>query len=84
MLDVDGRQPKSVSHAIRILGSYQAGEKLKLGIMRDKKRVTIDVEIPADYHGRVAPASDFAAPTVPVSSPFPESPRPVVVEVDTS
>ena len=50
-------------HAIRILASYQAGEKLELGIMRDKKKVTIDVEIPADHHGNlqreyeVAPAS---------------------------
>ena len=82
--NIDGREPKDVRHALRILGSYAAGEKLKLGIMRDKKRVTIDVEIPADYHGRVAPASEFAAPTVPVSSPLPESPRPVIVEVDRS
>ena len=36
---------------MRILSSYQSGETLELGIMRDKKKVTIDVEIPADYHG---------------------------------
>lgn len=46
LLDVDGRQPKSVSHAIRILGSYQAGEKLKLRIMRDKREQTLAVEMP--------------------------------------
>ncbi len=50
---IDGREPKDVRHAIRILASYQAGEKLELGIMRDKKKVTIDVEIPADHHGNL-------------------------------
>jgi len=50
---IDGREPKDVRHAMRILNSYQAGEKLKLGIMRDKKKLTLDVEIPADQHGNV-------------------------------
>jgi S1-C subfamily serine protease len=50
---IDGREPKDVRHALRILGSYQSGEKLELGIMRDKKKVKIDVEIPADHHGRL-------------------------------
>ena len=40
---IDGREPKDVRHAMRILSSYQSGEKLELGIMRDKKKVTIDV-----------------------------------------
>ncbi len=48
---IDGREPKDVRHAMRILSSYQSGEKLALGIMRDKKKVTVDVEIPADHHG---------------------------------
>ena len=48
---IDGREPKDVRHALRILSSYQSGEKLELGVMRDKKKVTIDVEIPADHHG---------------------------------
>ncbi|MGI9201833.1 MAG: PDZ domain-containing protein [Woeseiaceae bacterium] len=43
---IDGREPTSVRHALRILGSYQAGESLELEIMRDKKRKTLDVEIP--------------------------------------
>ncbi len=45
---IDGREPKDVRHAMRILSSYQAGESLKLGIMRDKKKRTLDIEIPAD------------------------------------
>ncbi len=48
---IDGREPKDVRHAMRILNSYQAGEALKLGIMRDKKRRTLDIEVPADYRG---------------------------------
>ena len=55
---IDGRAPKDVRHAMRILGSYQAGEKLQLGIMRDKKTLTIDIEIPADQHGSLLPDFD--------------------------
>jgi len=60
---IDGREPTSVRHALRILGSYQAGESLKLEIMRDKKRRTLDVEIPDDLSSGLAPA---ASPLVPV------------------
>lgn len=48
ILSIDGREPSSVNHCMRILGSYQAGEKLVLNIMRDRKRETIDVEVPDD------------------------------------
>ncbi|MEX0708597.1 MAG: PDZ domain-containing protein [Woeseia sp.] len=43
---IDGRTPASVSHAVRILGSYQAGEKLEIDIVRDKRTQTLDIEIP--------------------------------------
>ena len=46
--EIDGRKPTSVNHAIRILGSYQPGEKIELSIMRDKRRRTLDVEMPDD------------------------------------
>jgi len=49
---IDGREPKDARHAMRILSSYQAGEDLKLGIMRDKKKRTLDIAIPADYRGK--------------------------------
>ncbi|MBT8103987.1 MAG: PDZ domain-containing protein [Gammaproteobacteria bacterium] len=48
---IDGREPRDARHAMRILSSYQSGEKLKLGIMRDKKKRTLEIEIPADHHG---------------------------------
>jgi S1-C subfamily serine protease len=43
---IDGREPASVTHAMRILGSYQSGETLEIEIMRDKKRLTVSVEMP--------------------------------------
>jgi len=46
ILDIDGRKPASPSHAMRILSSYQGGEKIKLGVLRDHKRVTLDTTAP--------------------------------------
>lgn len=48
ILDIDGRVPASPSHAMRILSSYQAGEKLKLNVLRMKKRTAIDVTVPEE------------------------------------
>ena len=45
---IDGREPSSVNHCMRILGSYQPGEKLVLNIMRDKKPLRIEIEVPDD------------------------------------
>jgi S1-C subfamily serine protease len=50
---IDGREPKSVSHAMRILGSYQGGETLEIEIMRDKKRQTLEVEMPDNRQSEV-------------------------------
>jgi hypothetical protein len=46
ILDIDGRTPKSASHALRILGSYQGGETLKLKVLRARKPLTFDVTVP--------------------------------------
>lgn len=54
---IDGREPTDVRHAMRILSSYKSGEKLALEIMRNKKKRTLDIEIPADHRGSLfAPA----------------------------
>lgn len=53
---IDGREPTSVRHALRILGSYQSGETLKLEIMRDKKRRTLEVEVPDGLSSGLMPA----------------------------
>jgi C-terminal processing protease CtpA/Prc len=70
--NIDGREPKDVRHALRILGSYAAGETLKLGIMRDKKKRSIDVEIPADFQGNLQPRPRFAPkPALAPAEPLP-------------
>ncbi len=82
---IDGRKPTSVSHAIRILASYAPGEALKLGIMRDKRRQTLDVEIPDNRSSFVLPPHPPAAP-LPPAAPRPAKPvdgRHVVVSART-
>ncbi len=75
--NIDGREPKDTRHAMRILGSYQSGEKLKLGIMRDKKKRTIEIEIPADHRGSL---TEFDFEVLPASAP-PPAPAPRVVPI---
>jgi membrane-associated protease RseP (regulator of RpoE activity) len=74
---IDGREPTDIRHAMRILNSYESGESLKLGIMRDKKKRTLDVEVPADHHGSLfapLPARPVRAPVAPVvPKPAPDS-----------
>ena len=48
ILDIDGRVPESASHALQILNSYRHGEKLRLHIMRQQKRLELPIEIPPE------------------------------------
>lgn len=52
ILAIDGRVPTSSSHAIRILSSYQAGEKLTMHVMRDRKTLNLEVALPGDARER--------------------------------
>jgi S1-C subfamily serine protease len=56
ILDIDGRVPSGVSHAFQILGSYRPGEAVKLHIMRQQKRMELDVQIPEENRERSARA----------------------------
>lgn len=61
ILDIDGRKPTSPAHALRILGSYQGGENVKLNVQRMKEKVTLAVAIPERVRGedaRVMPDGD--------------------------
>jgi len=62
---IDGREPTSVSHAMRILASYQGGETLELEIMRDRKLEKLSIEVPDNRR------SHFPAPVV---APVPIAP----------
>jgi S1-C subfamily serine protease len=46
ILKIDGREPKTVSQAARILGSYDGGEVAKFEVMRKLKRLTLSWTVP--------------------------------------
>ena len=75
---IDGREPKDVRHAMRILSSYQGGETLQLGIMRNKKKRTLEIEIPVDQRSSVLP--ELRLPAMPARVPVPPpAPLPAAV-----
>jgi predicted metalloprotease with PDZ domain len=48
ILAIDGREPSSGSHATRILGSYQPGEKIRLRLLRQHKTLEVDTTLPEE------------------------------------
>lgn len=80
IVDIDGRVPSSPSHALQILSSYQAGEKLKLNVLRMKKRITFDITIPDDVETGGLERSRFHSGDVLVPAPamMPLPPTPPV------
>lgn len=46
ILSIDGREPTSGSHATRILGSYQPGEKIALRVLRQHKTLEFQSTLP--------------------------------------
>jgi len=74
---IGGREPKSVRHGLQILGSYQAGEKLEIQIMRDKKSKKLNIEMP---DGRSSMLFENLIESVrPVMLPLPaRAPEPVI------
>jgi C-terminal processing protease CtpA/Prc len=87
IIDIDGRVPTNASHALRILSSYQADEKLKVTVLRMRKRTTFDITMPEDVldhrsedrHLRmqrdVLVPAPVPAPPLPVRPPVPPTGR---------
>ncbi len=73
---IDGREPTSVGHAMRILGSYQAGEKLELKIMRDKRGQQLDITMPDDRRSMLAPLPPLPAKPADADIRVIRAPRP--------
>ncbi len=48
ILEIGGREPVGVGHALRILASFEPGEPLELTIMREQRRRTLEVDFAAD------------------------------------
>jgi len=47
IIEIGGRKPASTEHAMRILGSFDAGETLELTIMRNQRRQSLELELAA-------------------------------------
>jgi len=58
ILSVDGRPVSNQAQLMRILRSYEAGEDVKLDVMRQKRRTTLTVKIP-DRTPRTGRYEDF-------------------------
>lgn len=71
LLSIDGRTPETPGHAFRILRSYQPGEKVKLGVLRNRKRIALDAVIPT-----AESTSGPGRPRPPGVSPMPPPPPP--------
>jgi predicted metalloprotease with PDZ domain len=72
ILAIDGREPTSGSHATRILGSYQPGEKVSLRIVRQHKNMDLETTVPDEPPQGRRRDIFFRAPMVP--SPMPPEP----------
>jgi S1-C subfamily serine protease len=71
ILAIDGREPTSGSHATRILGSYQPGEKITLRIVRQHKTLELPATLPQNTPPvrREALRRDRARPAMPAARP---------------
>jgi S1-C subfamily serine protease len=47
LMSIDGRTPDNPGHAFRILRSYQPGEKVKIGVLRNHKRLARGTKPPS-------------------------------------
>ena len=72
LLSIDGRKPDSPGHAFRILRSYQPGEKVKLGVLRNRKQLELAATMPEPD---AAARSHHRAPQPP-PPPAPPAPPP--------
>ena len=83
ILAIDGREPTSGSHATRILGSYQPGEKVTLRIVRLHKTQDVSTTLPEHLGERHASARGARvrsiAPLPPATPMPPPAPAPAGV-----
>jgi membrane-associated protease RseP (regulator of RpoE activity) len=48
LIDLAGRKPQSPEHALRILASFEPGESLQAGIMRQRRRESLAIRVPTE------------------------------------
>lgn len=76
ILSIGGREPQTGSHAMRILRSYQAGESVEIGILRDRRARTLSATIPARAAQGFVPGVQVPRPARPPAPPAPPAPEP--------
>jgi S1-C subfamily serine protease len=75
ILSIGGREPDSPKHAFRILRSYQPDEKVKVEVLRQRKRLTLELQVPAgdpmslEIEKRLPPPPRPPRPVVPPAAP---------------
>jgi S1-C subfamily serine protease len=52
LLAIDGREPATALHATRILRSYQPGETVRMQILRQRKALQLEVQVPPGIRRR--------------------------------
>lgn len=76
ILAIDGRVPEDPRHALRILGSYQPGEKVRLDVLRSRKRLTVEGALPDRDPAEGPRARPLAPrPPAPPANPMPPPPK---------
>lgn len=83
ILQIGGREPTSVSHAMRILGSYESGEELEFEIMREKRKQTLSVTLPDDRRSGLIglPGQRMKSRVVIAPRPVPAPPGPAAERI---
>ena len=73
ILTIGGRTPENPRHAFRILGSYEPQEKVRVEVLRQRKRMALDFEMPEV--GAMNPPPSGARPPAPPVPPPPAAAR---------
>jgi len=76
ILNIGGRTPESPKHAFRILRSYQPEEKVKVEVLRQRKRLTLDLQVPAGDPMSFEMERRLPPPRTPRAAPPPAPPAP--------
>jgi S1-C subfamily serine protease len=70
LVDIDGRVPTDSGHAMRILRSYEPGEKVTFNVLRQRKKVAVNITVPErEGRGQRPPAPPPRPFNVPVPPP---------------
>jgi S1-C subfamily serine protease len=69
ILTIGGRTPENPRHAFRILGSYEPKEKVRVEVLRQRKRLALDMEMPEAGPMSAPPPAGVRPPAPPMPPP---------------